>query len=57
MTDSSKQELLDLIDKRNAVFDRRNELEAEVERLNAEIDAFDTEIEFSNAVRIAEEGL
>lgn len=51
------QELLDLIDKRNEVFDKRNILEAAVQQLNDEIDAFDRQIErqieFTEAARIA----
>lgn len=57
MTDSSLQDLRDLIEKRNAVFDKRNQLEAAVKLLNDEIEAFDRRIEFANASRIAGEGL
>lgn len=54
MTDSSKQELVDLIDRRNAQVKRRNALIGEIDRLNTEIETFDRQIEFADAVRIAD---
>jgi hypothetical protein len=50
---TDREQLLQLIERRNAVAKKRDNLLAEVKRMDTDIEAFDKEIMFADAVRVA----